>query len=82
MTNPNTWGPDQTLALEDGRALGYRTHGHADGIPLIFLHGAPGSRYVLSEHDPLARLSDLYLVTPERPGYGLSFHHHVSSPPY
>ena len=73
--NDFSWGPDQTLVLADGRVLGYRTHGPVDSAPLMFMHGTPGSRYVLSEHDPLAQVPGIFLVTPERPGYGSSTPH-------
>ena len=35
---------DRMLRLADGRALGFRIYGDADGTPLLFLHGTPGSR--------------------------------------
>ena len=69
------WSSDRALTLEDGRTLGYRTLGRADGLPLFFMHGTPGSRYVLSARDPLAHVPGIFLITPERPGYGLSAPH-------
>ncbi len=70
--NQGTWSADKTLLLPDGRSIGYRTHGDRSDVPLIFMHGTPGSRLVLSESDPLAQVDGIFLVTPERPGYGLS----------
>lgn len=72
MATIKKWEVDTSMLLADGRKLGYRTCGSPDGLPLIFMHGSPGSRYVLSEDDPLTDLPGVYLVTPERPGYGLS----------
>jgi len=66
------WEADESLQLDDGRKLGYRTCGSPDDLPLIFMHGTPGSRYVLSEHDPLTHLPGVYLVAADRPGYGIS----------
>ena len=34
-----------TLKLNDGRTLAYACYGRADGNPLYFMHGFPGSRY-------------------------------------
>lgn len=63
---------DQNLLLPDGRILAYRSHGEPRGRPLIFMHGTPGSRCVLSQRDPLVALPDTFIVVPERPGYGRS----------
>lgn len=72
MTIVKRWGDDESLQLSDGRTLGYRTCGSPGDLPLIFMHGTPGSRYVLSEDDPLTHLPGVYLVTADRPGYGIS----------
>ncbi len=63
---------DHTLTLADGRRLGYAELGDADGHPLLFFHGTPGSRFVLTERDALGRIPGVRFVLPERPGYGLS----------
>jgi pimeloyl-ACP methyl ester carboxylesterase len=60
------------MTLSDGRALGYQCLGDPGGQALFFFHGTPGSRLVFSERDPMAQIPGLRLVTPDRPGYGLS----------
>jgi pimeloyl-ACP methyl ester carboxylesterase len=59
----------RTQRLRDGRTLGYAELGASDGRPLVFLHGAPGSRRLLRARDEVAGVR---LLCPERPGYGLS----------
>lgn len=63
----------QTVTLRDGRQLGYAEYGIPDGIPLMLFHGTPGSR-LLSFLEKVEWVRDLGLriLTPERPGYGLS----------
>lgn len=62
----------QSITLSDGRSLGFQTMGNRDGCPLFFFHGTPGSRLVLAPNDAIAQIPGLYLVLPERPGYGFS----------
>ena len=63
---------EKTIKLSDGRTLGYEILGDADGSPLFFFHGTPGSRLVLAEDDLLAQVPGLRLILPDRPGCGLS----------
>jgi pimeloyl-ACP methyl ester carboxylesterase len=56
----------------DGRRLGYAEFGDPDGMPVIALHGTPGSRLMFALADKAARERGLRLIAPERPGYGLS----------
>jgi pimeloyl-ACP methyl ester carboxylesterase len=61
-----------TIELPDGRTLAYADRGPADGAPLVFHHGTPGSR---AGHHPDARVyedSGVRAVTYDRAGYGLS----------
>ena len=61
-----------TIALSDGRTLAYADRGPADGAPLIFHHGTPGSR---AGHHPDPGVYDdagVRVVTYDRAGYGLS----------
>jgi pimeloyl-ACP methyl ester carboxylesterase len=58
--------------LADGRQLGYAEYGDPQGVPVIALHGTPGSRYMFALTDAAARERGLRLIAPERPGYGLS----------
>jgi pimeloyl-ACP methyl ester carboxylesterase len=58
--------------LSDGRQLGYALMGVADGFPIVALHGTPGSARQLASLD--RRVGDLgvFLIAPDRPGYGES----------
>ncbi|HEY1773920.1 MAG TPA: alpha/beta hydrolase [Gammaproteobacteria bacterium] len=62
-----------TLELRDGRKLGFCEYGKPDGIPLMLFHGTPGSR-LLPAFEKAAWIdeSGLRVITPERPGFGLS----------
>ncbi len=65
--------PDHTLRLPDGRQLGYAEYGAPDGRPVLFFHGAPGSRRsIFADMAKAAAQRGLRLIAPERPGYGLS----------
>jgi tetratricopeptide (TPR) repeat protein len=64
--------PDQQLRLPDGRTLGYLDFGDPNGFPIFYFHGMPGSRLELAQYEPLLRELHIRLITPERPGYGLS----------
>ena len=63
---------DASMTLPDGRRLGFRELGDPGGDALFFFHGTPGSRLSVSETDPIALIPGVRLITPERPGYGLS----------
>ncbi|MCW8806551.1 MAG: alpha/beta hydrolase, partial [Rhodanobacter sp.] len=63
----------QRVTLRDGRQLGFAEYGKPDGIPLMLFHGTPGSRLMtfLEQAEWIQRLG-FRVLTPERPGYGLS----------
>jgi len=63
---------DCVFTLSDGRELGYIEYGSPDGIPMFLFHGTPGSRIFGLENEPLVDEENLRIITPERPGYGLS----------
>ncbi|KAL2862818.1 alpha/beta fold hydrolase [Aspergillus lucknowensis] len=63
---------NQTFPLRDGRILGYAEYGCPTGFPLLYLHGFPSSRLEASGLDALARRRGLRIISPDRPGYGLS----------
>jgi len=65
-------GEDSRLLLGDGRVIGFREYGAADGQPILCFHGTPGSRLMFQIADDFARQSGLRLIAPERPGFGLS----------
>lgn len=64
---------NQQITLKDGRHLGFAEYGSPDGIPLMLFHGTPGSRLMtfLEKAGWVARFG-FRVLTPERPGYGLS----------
>jgi pimeloyl-ACP methyl ester carboxylesterase len=62
----------QTLRLVDGRRVGYAEFGDPHGLPVVALHGTPGSRFMFALTDDAARERGLRILAPERPGYGLS----------
>lgn len=66
------------IFLPDGRRLAFSTTGNPSGTPVLFLHGAPGSR-LLGDLNALARRYHAYIVAPDRPGYGKSDPAHASS---
>lgn len=61
-----------SLLLPDGRRLGYAEYGAPDGSPVLFFHGAPGSRHIHADMAGMAARLGIRLVAAERPGYGLS----------
>jgi pimeloyl-ACP methyl ester carboxylesterase len=62
----------QIIKLTDGRNLVYAEYGHPDGLPLIFLHGRPGSHIQPSwSLEPLNK-TGLRMIVPSRPGYSYS----------
>lgn len=62
----------QVLRLGDGRRLGFAEWGEPEGLPLIAFHGTPGTRLMFEIADPPARRQGVRLITPDRPGFGLS----------
>jgi len=63
---------DSFISLADGRKLGFADYGQPDGIPIFLLHGTPGSRIWDFDKEPLISGAGLRIITPERPGYGIS----------
>jgi pimeloyl-ACP methyl ester carboxylesterase len=59
-----------TLGLPDGRHLDIEISGPADGLPLVFHHGTPGSVRRFGVVERAAHERGLRLVTFSRPGYG------------
>lgn len=60
------------LTLSDGRRLAYSELGDPNGIPIIHHHGMPGSRLDHEADPDFYRSLGIRLITPDRPGYGLS----------
>ncbi len=63
---------DPTLLLPDGRQLGYSEFGRADGQPVLYCHGFPGSRLEAELAHGHCQQHNIRLIAPDRPGYGLS----------
>ena len=62
-----------SIKLEGGRTLGFCQYGQPDGVPLMLFHGTPGSRLMPSlESAAWIKESGLRVITPERPGFGIS----------
>lgn len=62
-----------TIPLPDGRKLGFAEYGRPKGSPVLFCHGTPGSRLTITEEmSRLADAMDIWLIVPDRPGYGES----------
>lgn len=62
----------RTVELRDGRVLGFADWGDPDGVPVIHLHGTPGSRLTYDYADGPARARGVRVIAPDRPGIGLS----------
>ena len=63
---------DDSIQLADGRRLAFAEYGDPHGLPVILLHGLPGSRlsWGLLPADPFP--PGLRAIAPDRPGYGRS----------
>jgi pimeloyl-ACP methyl ester carboxylesterase len=64
--------PLRILVLSDGRRVACAEYGDISGLPVLALHGTPGSRLMFALADRAARDRGIRLIAPERPGYGLS----------
>ncbi len=63
---------DATLQLPDDRVLGYVDYGPADGAPVLWCHGGPGSRLEPKMVSAVASTMAQRIIGFDRPGYGLS----------
>jgi pimeloyl-ACP methyl ester carboxylesterase len=71
--------PLRILKLPDGRRIACAEYGDPSGLPVLALHGTPGSRLMFALADKAARERCIRLIAPERPGYGLSDYRHSES---
>jgi hypothetical protein len=62
----------KTIQLPDGRTLSYLESGDPKGLPVFFFHWGPGSRLDGLIFDELNQQLGIRMITPDRPGYGLS----------
>ena len=63
---------DLTHRFSDGRMLSFRVYGQANGKPVFYFHGWPGSRLEGGLFHEAALQYGIQLIAPERPGYGCS----------
>lgn len=63
------------IRLADGRWLGYQEYGVADGPPVFYFHGTPGSRLEFGLCETEGLQSGLRIISVDRPGMGLSSYH-------
>ena len=63
---------DGLVTLRDGRRLGYAIYGDPDGVPILSCHGGLVCRLDTSAVDADARALGVCVISPDRPGVGLS----------
>ena len=66
---------DETFRLSDGRQIGFCQYGRQDGMPVLALHGTPGSRLKYRIAHDIAERHGLRLIAADRWGYGLTTAH-------
>ncbi len=64
--------PDSTVSVPGGRRIGYRNYGVMGGVPVLYFHGSPGSRFEAEFLADAAANLGVCLVSVDRPGMGLS----------
>lgn len=69
---PSSTKSDQTVTLSSGRKLGFAEYGDPTGTPLFYFHGWPSSRTQGALLDDLGKEFGLRVISPDRPGLGLS----------
>src|SRR5262249_3833729 len=65
-----TTAGDTEIVLADGRRVLLRTLGATDGVPVVGLHGTPGSRIKFVGAHEAARARGIRLIAVDRWGYG------------
>jgi pimeloyl-ACP methyl ester carboxylesterase len=63
---------EHVLKLSDGRRLGWTDYGDPDGVVVINCHGGLQCRHDVASADATAKEMSVRLVSPDRPGIGLS----------
>jgi len=58
------------LLLNNKKRLAWNEYGAADGEPVFYFHGTPGSRLEPLPANDIARDLGIRLIAPDRPGYG------------
>jgi pimeloyl-ACP methyl ester carboxylesterase/DNA-binding CsgD family transcriptional regulator len=64
--------PRHFMILADGRRIAYRTYGDVRGAPVLYVHETLGCSSLPPETEEFSRELGLYLIAPERPGFGFS----------
>jgi len=63
---------DHVVRLRDGRSMGYAQYGAYDGFPVVNAHGGLACRLDVAAADAVATECGIRLISPDRPGVGLS----------
>lgn len=63
---------DHVVRLHDGRSLGFAEYGRPDGVVVINAHGGLVGRLDVAAAAPFAERAGVRLISPDRPGIGLS----------
>jgi pimeloyl-ACP methyl ester carboxylesterase len=66
--------PTRIIELSDGRGLAYAEYGDPHGSPVLSCHGGLSSRLDAAPADEAAKQLGIRLISPDRPGIGLSNH--------
>ena len=66
---------NNTIVLSDGRVLGYAEYGDSLGYAVFYFHGGQESRLSSSFMDSTAKMLDIRIISPDRPGIGISTFH-------
>ncbi|MFB6102301.1 MAG: alpha/beta fold hydrolase [Haloplanus sp.] len=62
----------EAVSIRDGHRVSYAEYGDPDGVPVVFLHGTPGSHRLGGLFADAARRHGVRLLAIDRPGYGQS----------
>ncbi|MFC4245953.1 alpha/beta fold hydrolase [Natribaculum luteum] len=60
------------VPVDSDRQIAYAEYGRPDGVPVVFLHGTPGSRRLGALLGTAAQENGVRVLAPDRPGYGRS----------
>jgi pimeloyl-ACP methyl ester carboxylesterase len=66
---------DRVVRLGDGRSMGYVQYGDPGGFPIVNAHGGMACRLDVAAAAPVAETTGVRLISPDRPGIGLSDPH-------
>ncbi len=61
---------ESSMLLADGRTLAFTDAGAPGGLPILYFHGAPGSRLDAAWMEDALTAADVRVVSADRPGYG------------